>query len=85
MHYQYTTSGTCSRLIDIDYDPDTLTIIDVKFTGGCHGNLQGIGALTRGMSFDEAIGRLRGILCKTKTTSCPDQLALALEEIKASL
>lgn len=79
---QYTTSGTCSRLIDIEYDPETMTLGDIRFTGGCHGNLQGIGALVKGMKIDEAIGRLKGILCRDKPTSCPDQLARALEQIK---
>lgn len=82
MHYQYKTTGTCSRLIDIDIDPSTGIIEDVKFTGGCHGNLQGIGALVRGLTIDEVIDRLKGIKCGNKATSCPDQLACALSEIE---
>ena len=47
---KYTTSGTCSKLIDIEYDPETMTLGDVRFTGGCQGNLQGIGALVKAMN-----------------------------------
>ena len=53
---------------------------DVSFQGGCHGNLQGISKLVEGMSVEEAIKRLRGICCGSKSTSCPDQLTIALEE-----
>lgn len=80
MTYRYATSGTCSRLIEIDIDDNKIS--DIRFVGGCHGNLQGISALTKGMNIDEVIDRLRGIRCGNKATSCPDQLALALEEIK---
>ncbi|MBO4994785.1 MAG: TIGR03905 family TSCPD domain-containing protein [Muribaculaceae bacterium] len=80
MTYRYVTSGTCSRLIEIDIDDNKIS--DIRFVGGCHGNLQGISALTKGMNIDEVIDRLRGIRCGNKATSCPDQLALALEEIK---
>ena len=81
---KYTTSGTCSKLIDIEYDPEPMTLGDVRFTGGCHGNLQGIGALVKGMKIDEAVSRLRGIRCREKATSCPDQLARALEQVIAN-
>ncbi|MBQ5562444.1 MAG: TIGR03905 family TSCPD domain-containing protein [Clostridia bacterium] len=50
--------------------------------GGCHGNLQGISKLVQGMTIDEVIDRLKGIKCGFKPTSCPDQLAKALEEYK---
>ena len=78
-HITYTTHGTCSRLINIDinYSGD---IADVSFVGGCNGNLQGIGALVRGQRPEDVIARLKGIRCGAKPTSCPDQLALALEE-----
>lgn len=79
MKYQYPTSGTCSRMIEIEIK-DGL-IADVTFTGGCHGNLQGIGSLVRGMRPEDVIERLRGIKCGAKPTSCPDQLAIALEQI----
>lgn len=77
----YTTQGTCSRQIDLVVDGDTVE--SVKFIGGCSGNTQGVAALVVGMKVDEAIKRIKGIRCGFKATSCPDQLALALEEIKA--
>lgn len=79
--YQYTTSGTCSRLIDIKLNDD-MTVDSISFVGGCHGNLQGIGALVKGLHIDEVISRLDGIRCRDKATSCPDQLACALKQIK---
>ena len=82
MHYQYNTSGTCSRLIDIEINPESGGIEDVRFTGGCHGNLQGIGALVKGLKPEQVIERLKGIKCGNKATSCPDQLACALSQIK---
>ncbi len=77
----YKTKGTCSTSIDVELKDG---IIDsVKFTGGCNGNLQGISALVKGMTPEEAISRLKGIRCGFKSTSCPDQLAHALEEMIA--
>ncbi len=77
----YKTKGTCSTSIDVELKDG---IIDsVKFTGGCNGNLQGISALVKGMTPEEAISRLKGIRCGFKPTSCPDQLAHALEEMIA--
>lgn len=81
MKYNFTTTGTCSRLIEIELDPATGTIANVQFTGGCHGNLQGIDRLVRGLKPEEVIGRLKGIKCGKKDTSCPDQLACALEQL----
>ena len=78
MTYTYATNGTCSRQIDFELDGNMIK--SVVFTGGCHGNLQGISKLVEGMNAEEAIKRLRGICCGSKTTSCPDQLTLALEE-----
>lgn len=77
MTYTYATSGTCSRQIDFELDGNIIK--NLVFTGGCHGNLQGIAKLVEGMTAEEAIKRLRGICCGSKTTSCPDQLAIALE------
>ena len=77
MTYSYATSGTCSRQIDFELDGNIIK--SVAFTGGCHGNLQGISKLVEGMNAEEAIKRLRGICCGSKPTSCPDQLAIALE------
>ena len=77
----YTTKGTCSRQIYIVLD-DNGIIEEVKFTGGCSGNTQGVAALVVGMHIDEAIRRLEGIKCCPRPTSCPDQLATALKNYK---
>ena len=82
--FTYTTKGTCSRAIEVTVD-DNSVITSVKFVGGCSGNTQGVAALVVGMTVEEAIKRLRGIKCGFKSTSCPDQLAIALEEHKASV
>ena len=71
--------GVCSRLIELKLDGDTIE--DVRFQYGCNGNLQGIAALVRGMKAKDAASRLRGILCGSKPTSCPDQFARLLESI----
>ena len=78
--YNYTTTGVCSK--KISFDIDNGKVIKVAFLGGCEGNLQGISNLIEGMEINEAIKRLKGIPCGNKSTSCPDQLALALEELK---
>jgi uncharacterized protein (TIGR03905 family) len=80
MHYQYQTSGTCSRLIDFDVVDGKVK--NVIFTGGCNGNLQGIGKLVEGMPVSVVVERLKGINCNGKGTSCPDQLACALSQTK---
>lgn len=77
----YKTKGTCSTSIDVELKDGVID--SVKFTGGCNGNLQGISALVKGMKPEEAISRLKGIRCGFKSTSCPDQLAHALEEMIA--
>lgn len=77
---KYKTKGTCSSSIDIEIKNGVIE--SVAFTGGCNGNLQGISALVKGMTPDEAISRLKGIRCGFKSTSCPDQLAQALESMK---
>lgn len=77
----YKTKGTCSTMIDVELKDGVID--SVKFTGGCNGNLQGISALVKGMKAEEAISRLKGIRCGFKPTSCPDQLAHALEEMIA--
>lgn len=73
----YKTSGTCSSMIDFEIEDDIIKF--VAFTGGCNGNLQGISSLVRGMKVEDAISKLKGIKCGFKNTSCPDQLAKALE------
>jgi len=77
----YKTQGTCSQMIEFEVEDNKLK--DVKFVGGCNGNLKGIGSLVEGMDIDEVISRLKGIKCGFKPTSCPDQLATALEQYKA--
>lgn len=75
---EYTTRGTCSRLIKFDVDGDKVK--DVQFVMGCHGNTQGVAKLVEGMDIHEVIKRLKGIDCNGRGTSCPDQLAQALEQ-----
>ena len=79
--YRYKTHGTCSQQIWIDTDGDTIK--HVEFIGGCSGNTQGISKLIEGMKVDDVIAKCKGILCGGKGTSCPDQLATALEQMKA--
>jgi len=78
----YKTVGTCSR--EILFEVEDNKIKEVKFIGGCSGNTLGVASLIKGMDVDEAINRLKGIRCGVKETSCPDQLARALENFKAS-
>lgn len=80
-HHTYFPTGTCSQRIDLTLDD--AVILDAAFTGGCHGNTQGIAALVRGMRAEEAIARLAGIDCRGRGTSCPDQLAEALRQALA--
>ena len=79
-HYVYKTRGTCSTQIDIDLEGDVIE--KVVFTRGCKGNLEGMSRMVRGLNVDEVIERLRGTRCGENPTSCPDQLARALEEAK---
>lgn len=74
----YKTKGTCSTEIHIELDGDILK--SVQFIGGCNGNLKGITALVTGMNVNDVITKLDGIECRTRGTSCPDQLAKALKE-----
>ena len=75
---KYKTKGVCSSMIDIELKDGVID--SVAFTGGCNGNLQGIGKLVEGMDATMVIERLKGIHCGAKPTSCPDQLATALIE-----
>lgn len=81
MQYVYNTQGTCSKQIIIDVFDDG-TIENVTFIGGCNGNTKGISSLVKGMKIDEVITKLQGIQCGFRPTSCPDQLATALKQIK---
>ena len=73
----YMTQGVCSRQIHVEVENGIIT--EVAFLGGCSGNTQGVAALVKGMPVEEAIKRLKGIRCGMRPTSCPDQLARALE------
>ena len=75
----YQPKGVCSNAIGIEVEEGTIK--SVQFTGGCNGNTQGISRLVVGMKAEDAISRLKGIKCGFKSTSCPDQLACALEEM----
>ena len=77
MKKEFYTRGVCSRKITVDVEDGVIR--SVQFEGGCPGNLQGISRLVQGMQVDEAIARLAGIRCGGKPTSCPDQLARALQ------
>ena len=78
----YKTHGTCSSQISFDVIDNKVR--NVKFTGGCNGNTQGVAALVEGMDVNEAISRMEGIRCGFRPTSCPDQLATALKEAIAN-
>jgi len=80
MKYSYRPKGVCSMEIQLDVENDIIN--DVKFIGGCNGNTQGVAALCKGRTTDEVINLLSGINCGGRGTSCPDQLAKALKEIK---
>lgn len=74
-----TCGVVCSRQIDIETEGDVIK--QVRYIGGCEGNTQGVAALVAGMKVEEAITRLKGIDCKGRGTSCPDQLARALKQL----
>ena len=80
--FVYKTRGVCSSAIEICIDNDVIQ--SVKYHGGCSGNTQGVAALVAGMKVEDAIQRLSGIRCGFKSTSCPDQLSVALREYLAS-
>ena len=83
MIYSYRTKGTCSSEIELEIkDENGVKIIErADFIGGCGGNTQGISVLVKGMKADEAISKLKGIMCGRKGTSCPDQLSVAIEQV----
>ena len=74
----YTTHGTCSRQIQVQIEDGIIQ--SVQFVGGCNGNTKGISALVSGMKAEEVVKRLKGTDCGGRGTSCPDQLARAIEE-----
>ena len=75
---EYKTSGTCSRMVIVEVEDGVIT--DCKFVGGCAGNTLGVASLVIGMKAEDAIQKVKGIKCGFKPTSCPDQLAKAIEE-----
>ena len=78
--FTFRPQGVCSQLIEIETEGNIIQ--DVRFTGGCNGNLQGISALLKGMTVENTIDRLSGIRCGFKDTSCPDQLSRALKAMQ---
>ncbi len=83
MEYRYRPMGVCSQ--EIIFDIENEIVKDLKVTGGCNGNLQGISSLVKGMKIDDIITKLKGIKCGYKQTSCPDQISKALEEYKKTI
>ena len=83
MEYRYKPQGVCSKEMIVELDGDIIK--SVKIIGGCAGNTVGVSRLIEGMKIDEAIKRLKGIPCGFKSTSCPDQLSVALEEAKNNM
>ena len=83
MQFEHKTKGTCSQRILFDIENNKL--MNVQFIGGCNGNLKGIASLVEGMDVDDVISRLEGTTCGMKSTSCPDQLAIALKNAKIKL
>ncbi|MCR4783445.1 MAG: TIGR03905 family TSCPD domain-containing protein [bacterium] len=78
MHYDYKTSGTCSRVIHFDIDGDKIS--NISFDGGCNGNLKGISILANGLTVEQIEKAFSGLTCGLKPTSCPDQLARAVRK-----
>lgn len=83
MEYKYRPSGVCSNEFVIKMDGDIIS--SVKIVGGCPGNTLAVTSLVEGHNIDEVIDKLKGIPCGLRGTSCPDQLAKALEEIKKQI
>lgn len=80
MKHVYRPQGVCSTQIIVDVEDNIIK--DIEVMNGCNGNLKGISSLVKGMTLDEVISKLKGIKCGFKPTSCPDQIAIALEKIK---
>ncbi|MCI8822867.1 MAG: TIGR03905 family TSCPD domain-containing protein [Lachnospiraceae bacterium] len=78
----YKTKGTCSQAINVEVENGVITF--VQFVGGCAGNTEGIAKLVTGMKADDVIRKLEGTPCGNRPTSCPDQLARALKQLKAA-
>ena len=78
MEYSYTPKGVCARKIKFEIEDGTVK--NIRFSGGCSGNTQGVCRLAEGMKAEEIIDKLSGIRCGFKRTSCPDQMAQAIKE-----
>ena len=78
MKYVYKTKGTCSTLIELELEGNI--VHNVKFTGGCNGNLQAIPKLVEGLTVEQVEQKIGGISCNGRGTSCGDQLAKACRE-----
>lgn len=78
MQYEYKTKGTCSTKIAFDIDGDVIT--NVRFTGGCNGNLKAVPRLVEGMTVEQIEEKIKGVQCGNRGTSCADQLARAVRE-----
>lgn len=77
MNYTYIPRGTCSR--KIEFELENGIVKNMRFTGGCSGNTMGLSQLVEGMPAKDIVARLKGVRCGMRPTSCPDQMALALE------
>ena len=80
MVYQYEPKGVCSMQMNIEVEGEIIK--SVQIIGGCAGNTKGVSVLVEGMNINDAVKKLKGIDCRGRGTSCPDQLAIALERIK---
>jgi len=78
MQYHFRTKGTCSQSIDFDLDGNIVR--NVSFSGGCNGNLKAISTLVEGMTVEEIEQKLKGNTCGFRSTSCADQLAVAVRK-----
>lgn len=83
MNYSYKTKGTCSQMIQFDLEDNV--VHNIRFVGGCNGNTQGVAALCEGLTVEQIEGRLKGIQCGKRGTSCVDQLATAVREALESV
>ncbi len=81
MTYRYKTRGVCSR--EILFDLEDGKVYNIRFVGGCNGNTQGVANLAEGMNAEEVVRRLRNVNCNGRGTSCPDQLAIAIEQAQS--
>ena len=79
--HTYSPRGVCSRCITIKYDDETRIVEQIDIIGGCSGNLRGLKALIEGRKIEEVVEKLKGIKCGFKSTSCPDQISVALSQL----